>query len=116
MTFRSNANMPLQLPAGISSRKNQRLAVAMLIGKRRLLNTLSVSDPRRSFRLQRRELRMKEPSTTPQELGRNPNIQIAGEEGPSAEFLAAFKAQATQDMMDDVVAYIAKRATWLRHQ
>jgi hypothetical protein len=29
---------------------------------------------------------------------------------------AAFKAQATQDMMDDVVGYVAKRSSWLHHQ
>jgi hypothetical protein len=62
---------------------------------------------------------MKDPTDTPQELGRTANTQntpIAGEEWPTVEFLAAFKAQANQDMMDDVVAYIAKRATWLKHQ
>jgi hypothetical protein len=62
---------------------------------------------------------MKEPTDTPQELGRTANPQntpIASDEWPTSEFLAAFKAQAKQDMMDDVVAYIAKRATWLQHQ
>jgi hypothetical protein len=62
---------------------------------------------------------MKDPTDTPQELGRTANTQstpIAGDEWPTAEFLAAFRAQAKQDMMDDVVAYIAKRATWLEHQ
>jgi hypothetical protein len=62
---------------------------------------------------------MKDPTDTPQELGRTANMQstsIAGDDWPTAEFLAAFKAQAKQDMMDDVVAYVAKRATWLEHQ
>lgn len=62
---------------------------------------------------------MKEPNDTPQELGRTANPQstpIAGDEWPTAEFLGAFRAQTKQDMMDDVVAYIAKRATWLMHQ
>ena len=44
------------------------------------------------------------------------NTPIAGEEWPTVEFLAAFKAQTNQELMDDVVAYIAKRATWLKHQ
>lgn len=59
---------------------------------------------------------MKEPINTPQELGRNANAQFASNTEHSIEWLAAFKAQATPEMMDDVVAYVAKRATWLEHQ
>ena len=29
---------------------------------------------------------------------------------------AQFKAQATNEMMEDVCAYVAKRATWIEHQ
>jgi hypothetical protein len=59
---------------------------------------------------------MKEPIDTPQELGRNPSTLNTTENWPTAEFLAALKAQAKPDMMDDVIAYIAKRASWLQHQ
>ena len=59
---------------------------------------------------------MKEPIDTPQELGRNPSTLNTTEDWPPVEFLAAFKAQAKPDMMDDVISYIAKRATWLQHQ
>jgi hypothetical protein len=50
---------------------------------------------------------MKEPMDTPQELGRNTNAQSttkAADEWPTAQVLAAFKAQAKPDMMDDFVA------------
>jgi hypothetical protein len=62
---------------------------------------------------------MKEPTNTLQQLERNSNTPTTGsgtDAGPSLEWIAAFKAQATQDMMDDVVAYVAKRATWIRAQ
>jgi hypothetical protein len=59
---------------------------------------------------------MKEPTDTHQELERNTTKLTPTAHEHTAEWLAAFKAQAKQDMMDDVVAYIAKRATWLEHQ
>jgi hypothetical protein len=63
---------------------------------------------------------MKEPTFTPPATGANSETQNAtnnsGDDGPSLEWIAAFKAQATQEMMDDVVGYIAKRATWLQQQ
>lgn len=59
---------------------------------------------------------MKDPTDTLQELERNSNSPNTTHDGHSIEWLAAFRAQATQDMMDDVVAYIAKRATWIREQ
>jgi len=63
---------------------------------------------------------MKETNTTPQRVSRtgvgattrDPN----GSTGPSPVWRAQFKAQATQDMMDDVYGYVAKRATWIQHQ
>ena len=52
---------------------------------------------------------------TPQKLG--------GLESPtsatdirSAIWRAAFKAQVTPDLFEDVTAYIAKRASWIEHQ
>lgn len=59
---------------------------------------------------------MKEPTDTRQELERNTTNLTPSAHEHTAEWLAAFKVQAKQDMMDDVVAYIAKRATWLEHQ
>jgi hypothetical protein len=63
---------------------------------------------------------MKEPTFTPPVTGANSETQNTttnpGDDGPSLEWIAALKAQATQEMMDDVVGYIAKRATWLQHQ
>lgn len=62
---------------------------------------------------------MKEPTNTLQQLERNSNTPTTGsatDAGPSLEWIAAFKAQATQDMMDDVASYVAKRATWIRAQ
>lgn len=60
---------------------------------------------------------MKEPTTTLQQLERNSNTPTTGsatDAEPSLEWIAAFKAQATQDMMDDVAAYVARRTTWSR--
>jgi hypothetical protein len=54
---------------------------------------------------------MKEPNNTLQQLERNSNTPTTGsakDAGPSIEWIAAFKSQATQDMMDDVAAYVAK--------
>jgi hypothetical protein len=61
---------------------------------------------------------MKEPNNTLQQLERNSNTPNTGSgtDGPSLEWIAAFKAQATQDMMDDVAAYVAIRATWIKAQ
>jgi hypothetical protein len=66
---------------------------------------------------------MKETNITPQQLWRtraeqtNPtNSDASAKEGPSPVWRAQFKAQATQDMMDDVYGYVARRATWIEHQ
>ena len=63
---------------------------------------------------------MKEPTFTPAATGANSNTQTTtgkpNDDGPSLKWIAAFKAQATAEMMDDVVAYVAKRATWIAHQ
>jgi len=64
---------------------------------------------------------MKETNMTPQQLwrtgvGTTKQEQPAVSEGPSPAWRAQFKAQATQDMMDDVYGYVAKRATWIEHQ
>jgi hypothetical protein len=64
---------------------------------------------------------MKETDSPPQQLwrtavGTTKHDQNAKSEGPSPIWRAQFKAQATQDMMDDVYGYVAKRATWIEHQ
>lgn len=64
---------------------------------------------------------MKETNMTPQQLwrtgvGAKNQEETAVNEGPSPAWRAQFKAQATQDMMDDVYGYVAKRATWIEHQ
>ncbi len=63
---------------------------------------------------------MKEPTYTPPATGADSGTKTSTgtheENRPSIEWLAAFKAQATQDMMDDVVGYVAKRSSWLHHQ
>ena len=64
---------------------------------------------------------MKETNMTPQQLwrtgvGTTKQEQSAVSEGPSPAWRAQFKAQATQDMMDDVYGYVARRATWIEHQ
>ena len=64
---------------------------------------------------------MKETNITPQQLwrtgvGTTKQGQSAVSEGPSPAWRAQFKAQATQDMMDDVYGYVARRATWIEHQ
>lgn len=60
---------------------------------------------------------MKEGIETPQETRRS---EVATKERQrevhSPLWLAAFKAQATEDMMDDVYGYISSRATWVQHQ
>jgi hypothetical protein len=59
---------------------------------------------------------MKEPTTTLQQLERTANDPNTTQDRHPIEWLAAFKAQATQELMDDVVAYVAKRATWIRER
>lgn len=68
---------------------------------------------------------MKEAATnTPQKLWRTEKsnhpiggtIGHASDEGPSLAWRAAFKAQLTPDMMDDVTAYAARRASWIENQ
>ena len=51
--------------------------------------------------------------TTNQPIG---SIDRASAEGPSRAWRAAFKAQLTADMMDDVTAYAAKRTSWIENQ
>ncbi len=58
---------------------------------------------------------------TPQQLWRtavetSKTEESSVSEGPSPIWRAQFLAQATDDMMDDVCAYVAKRATWVEHQ
>lgn len=58
---------------------------------------------------------------TPQQLwrtavGTSNNEETGVSEGPSPIWRAQFLAQATDDMMDDVCAYVAKRASWVEHQ
>ena len=60
---------------------------------------------------------MKEGIETPQqprrsEVGTKERERVV----QSPLWLAAFKAQATQDMMDDVYGYIWSRASWVQHQ
>ena len=64
---------------------------------------------------------MKETNITSQQLwrtgvGTTKQEQTAVTEGPSPAWRAQFNAQATQDMMDDVYGYVARRATWIEHQ
>jgi hypothetical protein len=62
---------------------------------------------------------MKEPTFTPAATGANSeatNTTGQRDDGPSLEWIAAFKAQATEEMMDDIVAYVVKRASWIHHQ
>ena len=59
---------------------------------------------------------MKEPTNTIQQLERNSTNPAANAHEHSPEWLAAFKTQATQDMMDRVFAYVAKRTAWLYEQ
>lgn len=62
---------------------------------------------------------MKDPINTLQELERNSKTRADGcAPNPmhTAEWLAAFGAQATQRTMDAVAAHVAKRATWIRAQ
>jgi hypothetical protein len=61
---------------------------------------------------------MKEGIETPQQMRRSEAgvKEGRGREIHSPLWLAAFKAQATNDMMDDVYGYIATRATWVQHQ
>lgn len=62
---------------------------------------------------------MKEPTNTLQQLERTSKTTAAGlahYAGQSLEWIAAFKAQATKRMMDEVAAYVAMRATWIRAQ
>jgi len=64
---------------------------------------------------------MKATTNTHQQLARTeteqpPKGERGGEVGPSLAWRAAFRAQATPDMMDDVIAYAAKRASWLERQ
>ena len=63
---------------------------------------------------------MKETSITPQQLWRTAvgagNQDAKEDTGPSPVWRAQFLAQATDDMMDDVYCYVAKRATWIEHR
>lgn len=57
---------------------------------------------------------------TPQQLWRTAvgatTQDPKAQEGPSPTWRAQFNAQATEDMMDDVYGYVAKRAAWIEHQ
>ena len=68
---------------------------------------------------------MKEMNITPQQLWRTAitdnkrdgEAQTQAEEDwPPPTWRAQFKAQANDDMMDDVYGYVAKRATWIQHR
>lgn len=67
---------------------------------------------------------MKETNITPQQLWRTEiadqqsdrEAHPSTEEWPPPTWRAQFKAQANDDMMDDVYGYVAKRATWIEHQ
>ena len=44
------------------------------------------------------------------------DVQATDEGWPPPTWRAQFKAQATEDMMEDVYGYVARRATWIQHQ
>ena len=63
---------------------------------------------------------MKAMMTTPQQLGRTEvtleSAAVQAANGPSKAWRAAFDAQLTPDLMDDVTAYAAKRAGWIEQR
>ena len=60
---------------------------------------------------------MKAETNSFQQLGRTETKAAdGGGVGPTVAWRAAFKAQLTSDMMDDVTAYAAKRASWIEYQ